>query len=235
MNNRVACCFLALLGITWPASAQNRLILGEKQTREFPTEDCSFTLPDKDWEWLDPRLVPGPPVKALACAGNWSGLKVVIRCDPIKPSEVVTQRTYANFAADMTRSGKWKKLGAKHVSFQGVPSYRLDLESARDGSCHRLLIAYSNNRAYVLQVINTRGSIGWEADGILENFAFTAPRKPMLQPHDENDDPNNDDNITLGSLPQRAGAWLWSLGSVGFVCLIIFGAWTVLRLRTGGG
>src|SRR5262249_41639583 len=98
MNRRVACCFLALLGAASPASAQSRLILGEKQTRVFPTEDCSFTLPDKDWEWLDSRQVPAPAVKALACAGTRSGLKFAIRCEPVKPSEVVTQRTYANFA-----------------------------------------------------------------------------------------------------------------------------------------
>jgi hypothetical protein len=231
MNGRVACCFLAFLGAAWPASAQSRLILGAKQTREFPTEDCSFTLPDKDWEWLDPRLVPAPAVKALACAGNRSGLRVVIRCDPVKPSEVVTQRTYANFAAGILKSGRWKKLGAKHLSFQGVPSYRLDLQSTQDGSGHRLLIVYSNNRAYVLQVINTRGSVGWEADEILDNFAFTAPPRPMLQPYDEDDDSDEPDM----SAPQKAGEWLWSLGSVGFVCLIIFGAWTVIRIRTGGG
>jgi len=193
--------------------------------------DCSFTLPGKDWEWLDPKMAPAPAVRVLAFVRNHTGMKVVLRCDPVKPSEIVGRRTYSNFANCIIKTGQWKRLGAKHLSFQGVPSYRLDLQSTRDGYGHSLLIAFSNNRAYILQVIDSRGPVGPDADAIFANFAFTAPPKPMLPPHDDDDD--QDDAITSAgtSLPQKAGEFLWGLGSVGFVCLIIFGAWAIIRIR----
>jgi hypothetical protein len=232
MKSKAVWVLLALFGVACPASAQgSRLILGPKETREFPDVECSFTLPDKAWEWLDPKLAPVPAVRTIAFARNRTGLKVMLRCDPVKPIEFVGQRTYANFTAGMLKSGRWKKLGAKHLVFKGVPSYRLDLQSIQERYGYTLLIAYSNNRAYILQVINAQGPVGPEADTIFENFAFTSPPKPMLQPHDDNDD--QDDAITTAgaSVPQKAGEFLWGLGSVGFVCLIIFGAWAIIRIR----
>jgi hypothetical protein len=188
MNYKAACCSVALLAAACPASGQgSRIDFGAPQTRSFAESGCSFTLPATGWEWRDSRLAPVQNVKVIAYAQTRAGSHLILRCDPVRSTEVVSKDSYTDFEAQMLRSGRWAKLGARHLTFKGVPAYWLDLESTHDRHGQTILLFFSNSNAYFLQFINDQAPIGEEAESVFNGFNFIGTPRPMLSSPDEKD------------------------------------------------
>jgi hypothetical protein len=195
--------------------------------RTFPDAGCAFSLPDREWEWLDPARAPSP-ANTLAFARNRSGLAFVLQIKSVKPGERVTARSYKQIEEEVVPRENRRKLGSRHLIFKGVPSYQFDMERRDDGNWSRALLSFSDNRLYVLNVQSSRGPVPDEADALFERFKFLDTPRPMLPPHDGDDEAPSDPVRGIGA---RLGEWLTGLGSVLFVLLLLFGAWAVIRIR----
>lgn len=195
--------------------------------RPFPEAGCAFSLPDREWEWLDPAQAPSPR-NTVAFARNRSGLAFVLQVTSVKPGERVTARSYKQIEEAVVPRENRRTLESRHLTFKGVPSYTFDTERRDDRHWSRAILAFSDKRLYVLNVQSSRGPVPDEADTLFERFRFLEPPRPMLPPHDADVEESSDPVRGIGA---RLGGWLTGLGSVLFVLLLLFGAWAVIRIR----
>src|SRR5262245_56089176 len=132
-------CSVALCGAASAAGAQ--------ETRTFPEAECSYTLPGKDWQWLDPSTVQKPGGETIVFVHNPNGLRFTIRFHGLKQGQRTDATAFESFEWGLLQTTRMKKSGSKHISFKGVPSYQIDLTSPEGhGASFRIL--YANEKSY---------------------------------------------------------------------------------------
>jgi hypothetical protein len=93
--------------------------------RSFPEANCAFSLPGKDWEWLDPAKAPPSNYRPLAYARSRAGVSFWLKIHPIAAGEAVGPDSYENLERRLTsKSRTWIRLDSKHITFKGVPASR---------------------------------------------------------------------------------------------------------------
>jgi hypothetical protein len=175
MIHRSWWCWLILCWIAGVAAGQ--------ETRTFPEAECSYTPPGKGWEWLDTGLMQGLGGKSVVAVQNADGLRFVVRFDYLQKGELTGSKAFEEYEMGMLKSGRLKKLGSRHGTFRGVPSYQIDLLTpGGQGASIRVLNAH--DRFYELHLGNTAGPLDAEADlePIFQGFNFTKPPKPNPPP-----------------------------------------------------
>jgi hypothetical protein len=205
--------------------------------RSFPDANCAFSLPDADWEWLDPRKAPPPAEQAVAFARNKSGVYFWLRIHAIAAGEGVGPTSYENLEKRSTAGNhNWTKVSSKHVTFKGIPAFQIDGRQKENKSAGRFLFFFADNRAYVLCVQTPASELGAEGDAILERFAFLSPPHAMMEQHqdgwfpaEEKTEDQAEGGIN-GIIAPVAGTAA-SLGGFGLVILVLFGAWMIIRMR----
>src|ERR1700722_568835 len=95
-----------------------------QETRTFPDAQCTYTLPDKTWEWLDPQLAPKVIGKCLLLTRNQNGLVALLSFTPLEKGQKPDDRAFDQFEAGYLKDGKLKKLGGKDSTFRGIHSYQ---------------------------------------------------------------------------------------------------------------
>lgn len=221
MLRSAVCCVLLIVG----AASAGPVSLTQKS---FPAANCSFALPDRDWEWLDPKAAADSDLPTLAFARNRAGLNFILRHRPLKAGEAVDRDAYTRGLRADLRRYDWEKVAGKHVVFKGVPSYQVDVKARDAPVAARFLVILADNQLYTLYLQSPRAELGPEADAVFDKFAFLKPPTPML-PVQEGDGEAMPEKVR--NLGEHVGEWLTGLGSVVFVLLILFGAWIVIRLR----
>src|SRR5262245_28976473 len=143
MNRTTLAGLLVLVGLASPAAAQS--------TRVFADAQCSYTLPDKDWVWLDPKAVEALGPETIALAGNADRLVFSLRVQRLKPDEQPGRKYFESYEAGLTADGRVRSVGRRHREFRGVPAYQIDVETA-SGNLGTILILVANERHYELYV-----------------------------------------------------------------------------------
>lgn len=213
MNRAIVGGFLALLVLVPSVHAQ--------QTKTFDEAKCTYTLPGEDWDWLDPQLVPSPSGKTLALARNQKGIAFTLRSHEVKASEKPSARAYESFEKGLLESSGLKKLGGKHLTFKGIPSYQIDVQTST-GAGSSIRVFYANNLFYYLQVANAAGPLDpADADPVFQGFSFVGQPQAMVASGD-------DSAFERG---REAGKAVGSL----VVVLVVVGVviWLVSRSRRG--
>jgi hypothetical protein len=220
MNFKFLVCFLPLLSLAAPVAAE---------TRTFPDAECAYTLPNKDWEWLDPDLRQLDWGKTLVFARNQWGVLFTLRVRSLTPLDVLSSHSYEDFEKDMLSDGKLTKMAGKHVLFNGVPSYQFDVHSTSGVQFRRIRIMYANDRFYYLQV-SSDAALDADPDVQLAilKFEFTGSPRAMLP----TGDPKEDEKEAKG---ERAG---WGISRTLFVIVsgvgLIFGIWWIFHTKENG-
>jgi hypothetical protein len=200
--------------------------------RAFRDANCGFSLPDQDWEWLDPKRAPPPAEHAIAFARNRSGLMFWLKVRPIAPENCVGPETYENWARQWSGKYNWTKEGGKHIEFKGVPAYQFNARHKDNKSAGRFLILFADNRSYVLVLETSHAEVGPEADAVFDRFTFLDPPHPMLERHEDRPE-SIGDNVEdkIAAAKGWVGESAAGLGGFGLVVLVLFGAWLVIRMR----
>ena len=214
-------CIFVAAAVATPAWAE---------TRTFPEAVCSYTLPNKDWQWIEPSSEEMAGGKTLAQARNQRGLVFTLRSRPVALLEKPNSNSYARFEAELLDEAKLTRTGSKYLTFNGVPSYQFDALGTKAPQAHRIRILYANDRLYFLRVSNSQGAIESDPDSDLAflKFAFTETPRPMVLPHDGMDEKERAEKRG------ESGPWprgFIGYGAAGLVGLVFFGAWVVLRVR----
>jgi hypothetical protein len=227
-------CLPVVLAVAAAASAQGaRVGSDDYDTRTFPDAECSYTLPARDWEWIDPRSFPynrPTTMHPVALARNRNGHVLYLLIG--HATERLDSRAYLDYEAGVMSFGQVKRLGSRHLDFKGVPSYQLDIESTGVRYAGSMRIMYANDKCYHLQVNNSSGDLltPEECEQVFQGFSFIGSPRPMLSPHEPlRDNPG-------GSTNSRQ--WL-SARTGGLVALVLasflfFGACFVIWLRRSG-
>jgi hypothetical protein len=218
MNFKYLVCVLPLFALGAPVAAE---------TRTFSDAECAYTLPNKDWEWLDPSLRQLDWGKTLVFARNQRGVLFTLRVRSLTPLDVLSSHSYEDFEKDMLSDGKLTKMAGKQVLFNGIPSYQFDVHSTTGVQFRRIRIIYANDRFYYLQV-SSDTSLDAEPDVQLAllKFEFTGTPRPMLP----TDDPKEDE-----ATKEKGG---WGISRTLFVVVtgvgLIFGIWWIFHTKENG-
>jgi hypothetical protein len=181
-------CLPVVLAVAAAASAQGKVVLYEDyDTRTFPDAECSYTLPAKDWVWLDPRSIPFGRLTMMhpvAMARNRTGFEFYLLVGRV--TEEVNSWTYPSYEAGVMSLGTLKRLGSRHLDFKGVPSYQLDVESTGQRYAGSMRIMYANDKCYHLQVNHSSGELPKpdQTEQVFQGFDFIGSPRPMLPPHE---------------------------------------------------
>jgi len=217
MKSRVSCCVLVLAVIGGPVAAD---------TRTFPEAECAYTLPNKDWEWLDPKLRDLSWSKTLVFARNQRGVLFTLRVREVGPFETLTSHSYADFEKEMLSDEKLTRLSGKHLLFNGIPSYQFEVHSTSGVQFRRIRIMYASDRFYYLQV-SRDGDLEADPDVNLAilKFEFTGKPRPMIPEHDPKDDHQK----------AKREDFVWTIShtivAIGMGAGILFGLWWLLHTR----
>jgi hypothetical protein len=217
MKLQISCCAIILFGFAIPAAAE---------TRTFPEAECAYTLPNKDWEWLDPQLRELNWGKTLVFARNQKGVLFTLRVREVSRFEMLTSRSYADFEKDMLSDGKLTKISGKHLLFNGVPSYQFEVHSASGVQFRRIRIMYANDRFYFLQVSRDGGlDVDPDTELAILKFEFTGKPRPMLPTHDPKDDEKD----------AKCERSRWPISNtlivIGMAVGILFGIWWIFHTK----
>jgi len=220
MNARFLICFLPLLVHANPAAAD---------TRSFPDAECAYTLPNKDWEWLDPSLRQLDWGKTLVFAGSQRGVLFTLRVRSLTPLDVLSSHSCEDFEKDMLSDSKLTKMAGKHVLFNGIPSYQFDVHSTSGVQFRRIRIMYANDQFYYLQV-SSDASLDSDPDVQLAilKFEFTGTPRAILPTNDPRDEERE-------AKEERGG---WGISRALFVIVtgigLVFGIWWVFHTKANG-
>jgi hypothetical protein len=170
MKRRLLLCCLVVFAFVSPAVAQD--------AKTYPEAHCKYTLPDTDWEWLDPQLAPAADVKCIALAKNQNGIGFTLRVGPLA-GEKPTTNSFESFEVGFIKGENMKKLAGKQISFKGITAYQIDAEMPGQMETS-IRIMYANDSFYALQVINALGPLSaTESDPVFQGFEFTEPPQPV--------------------------------------------------------
>src|SRR5207249_9579706 len=103
-----------------------RMVFGAQETRVLESDECSFTLPGKDWEWGDPPSIEAKGSKGLVSATNKPGMSFALIVSYVNYE--LESREYANFQGGVLNTCGMKKLRSGPISFKGVSGYQLEIE-----------------------------------------------------------------------------------------------------------
>jgi hypothetical protein len=164
---------------SWLILCSSSGLAADPETRTFPEADCSYTLPGKDWEWLDPKQAQRPSGTTIIHLRSTKGLRLFVRFDPLKKDEPASLESSESYEAGMIAAGH-TKLGSKRVMFKGVPSYQIEMELTF-GRGASIRIMKVHGRVYELQLVNPAGPLDPEMDTepIFQGFSFTKPPEPI--------------------------------------------------------
>jgi len=216
MKPRVACSVLVVLAFGVPAAAD---------TRTFPEAECAYTLPNKDWEWLDPQQREVNWGKTLVFARNQRGVLFTLRFREVSRFEILTSRSYADFEKEMLSDGKLTKVSSKHVLFNGVPSYQFEVHSSSGVQFRRIRIMYANDRFYYLQV-SRDGALETDPDvnvAILK-FEFTGTPRPMIMAPEPEDEPQ-------AKRAEPRWTITYTIIAIGMAVGVIFCVWWIFHTK----
>jgi hypothetical protein len=207
MKGATVAGLLVLFGLASPAAGQS--------SRVFPDAQCSFTLPGKDWVWLDPKAGDD-----IFFAQSAAGLIFNVRVTPATPHDTSGRGDFETFEGKMLASGAVQSLGSRRLDFNGFPSLRMGVVTAK-GFHGSLRLVRANDRLYLLTVIRAGvAPTDDEEAAILKGFVITGQR------------PSPDDDSDRGFLGvRRFGGVAGGFSGAGMVLLIIFGAWVLIRIR----
>jgi hypothetical protein len=212
------------LGSVLPLFALEAPVAAE--TRTFPDAECAYTLPNKDWEWLDPSLRQLDWGKTLVFARNQRGVLFTLRVRSLTPLDVLSSHSYEDFEKDMLSDGKLTRMAGKHVLFNGIPSYQFDVHSTSGVQFRRIRIMYANDRFYYLQV-SSDAALDADPDVQLAilKFELTGTARAMLPTGDPKGDGKE-------AKEERAG---WGISRTLFVVVtgigLIVGIWWIFHSR----
>jgi hypothetical protein len=202
---------LVLFGLASPAAGQG--------TRVFPEAKCAYILPGKDWVWLDPKA----PEEILSARGAATGMIFNVRLSPATPDDTSGRRDFESFEAEMVASGAVKSLGSRRLEFNGFPSLRMAVVTAK-GFHGSLRLVRANGQLYLLSVLRPYAAPSDDEEAeVLKRFVITGQRP---SPDELNDGP--EEAFLRG---RRAGPLMYGFSGAGMVLLIIFGAWVLIRIR----
>jgi hypothetical protein len=198
--------------------------------RSFPDANCAYSLPVQDWEWLDPNQAPRPSEHAIAHARDKSGVSFWLIVETVTAGQGVGPASYENLEKQLLeRHNNWTKVSSKHVMFKGVPAFEINFRQKGNKSAGRFLFLFADNRAYLLAVETPAAELGPEADAIFDRFTFLNPPHAMMQPHEDKPETVADKIDQMKEwFNESSTTWL---GGFGLVMLVLFGAWTVIRMR----
>ena len=220
MIRKAAYSFIALVGLGITAAAE---------TRTFPDAECAYTLPNSDWEWLDPSLRQFDWGKTLVFARNQRGVLFTLQVRSLTPLDVLTSHSYEDFEKDMLSDGTLTKMAGKHVLFNGIPSYQFDVHSTSGVQFRRIRIMYANDRFYYLQV-SSDTALDAEPDVQLAilKFELTGTPRAMLPTSDPKENEKE-------AKEERSG---WGISRTLFVIVsgvgLIFGIWWIFHTKENG-
>ncbi len=146
----------------------------ESQTRQFPAQKCQYTLPGKDWSWVD-QNIPNVLFSARNSAGFVVGLGVMqvpqhLQLDHHATDEI-EKRFYASFPE--------KKRGGHFVIFKFLSFYQYE-SMMEDGETAVRRLVLANGYAYMLFVVGGKQPVELDPkfEDIMNGFSFTEP--PVL-------------------------------------------------------
>jgi hypothetical protein len=149
--------------------------------KTFPVSQCRYTLPGKDWSWVQP--VPRD-VQAICVARNEDGLVVMLTVLHA-PAGMVIDAGFVD-AFDPTAhgvQGTVRKRGERFMTFKGLPCYECEL-LVHEQMTTVIRVVIANGFAYQLQLIGNADPVEKRPDfeAIMNGFEFTAPPVPP-DPH----------------------------------------------------
>ena len=228
-NSRIA--VLVFLTTATTATAQGtRILIGAPPTRTFPDAECSYTLPEKDWEWIEPRPTRHGKDVPIAVARNHRGFVFQLLVSPL--TQPPRSGWYQSFEDGFLSSGKWRKVDSKYFDFKGVPSYQFIVESMTDSFAGSIRVMLANDKSYELQLLKGSGRVPTEAESeaVFDEFNFIGAPRPMLPPyksvHEQETELEREPKFSLGG-----GT---AVVTIGVASLLFFGACFVIWLRRGG-
>jgi hypothetical protein len=93
----------------------------------------------------------------------------------------VTALAFESFEFRYLKATHAKKLGARHLTFKGLPSYQIDA-ALPDGKGVAVLLLYANKQLYVLQAFSVEAPVDpKDAAPIFQGFNFTGMPEPVVE------------------------------------------------------
>jgi hypothetical protein len=145
--------------------------------KTFPNYQCRYSLPGKDWTWVDSKSVPD----AICVAQNRTGLDVILSVVPVPAGTVIDAKFAGGFDEAMASGGPVKKRGGRLTTFRGLPCYESEwLIRGTNTAAIRVVIA--NGRAYQVQLLGTADPVEKRVDfeATMNGFEFTSPPVPPV-------------------------------------------------------
>jgi hypothetical protein len=204
MTYRTLLCFSLLLTYSTTALAQ--------ASKEFPEAQCKYALPNSNWQWVDPQLVPHTIGKTLACAKNPRGFVFILINGPLRPGEQPTAETFAGFEAGFLKTSKATRVDGTESTFRRISTDQFEVELPdRTGGAVRIM--YANDSIYILQALHAKAALSAaDADAIFQSFDFIGQPKPAMR---------QDLPAGMMSLVVRTGVAMIAAGLILFVVFSI--------------
>jgi hypothetical protein len=165
---------LALIGLLSAgiATAQQPAAPAPKpdpNTRVFPAHKCRYTLPGKDWFWVEQTASP-----VLFRAENFMGYAVALSAAPVPPHITLNQQFAEKLEKEFFGSSDMKKRGGRFVVFNGLSCYQSEAV-APDGRTAVCRIFLANGFGYNLEVVGTKDPVELSPnfEKIMNGFGFT--------------------------------------------------------------
>jgi hypothetical protein len=139
----------------------------------FPVSKCRYTLPGKDWTWIDHTSLQ----KVICAARNGDGVIFMLAVFPAPAGQMIDEDFAAGF--DRKTHPSIEKRGARITTFKGLSCYEWEwLINGTRTSATRSVIA--NGYAYQLQLLGTADPVEKRPDfeAIMNGFEFTSPPVP---------------------------------------------------------
>jgi hypothetical protein len=157
-----------------------------ESSKTFPDYRCKYTLPGKDWTWVD--LESG---SVLTCkARNRDGLLLSLAVKHAIAGEVIDARYAERYDEELAADGRRKKRAGRVTTFRGLPCYESEwLVNGGNSAAHRVVIA--DGWRYHLMLVGKGDPVERRRDfeAIMNGFEFTSPPVPpapkkTTDPHD---------------------------------------------------
>jgi hypothetical protein len=149
--------------------------LAREAVKSFPSYQCRYTLPGKDWNWDDLAKIP----KTICVAHSEDGLVFLVGVTPVSPGTVIDAKFASEFDPSKFRGGSIAKRASRLTTFKGLPCCQAEmLVNGTRSAAIRMVIA--NGFAYQIQLIGDADPVEKRADfeAIMNGFEFTSPPAP---------------------------------------------------------
>jgi hypothetical protein len=159
-----------LVALAGPAAAGP-----QEDVLTFPVSQCRYTLPGKDWTWIDHTSFP----KAICAARNGDDLVFVLSVIPWPAGPVIDEKFAAEY--DRTADPSVTKRDGRIATLKGLPCYESEwLASGKRTGVIRVVIA--NGYFYKLQLLGNADPVEKRPDfeAIMNGFEFTSPPVPPV-------------------------------------------------------